>query len=165
MRRLCALVGAFSVAPGLALAQGATPPGNWQASVDQYFAQTLKDPYSAVKRQTSPVFRGAIKTPSSWGKAVDTWAVCFSVNAKNSYGAYTGEQTYLFLLSDFGSVREVLPSGNTLSRYAGAVEAETARKECSYQPAAATPLSPADLPPGVTLGHDAGLPQLPKQKY
>ena len=53
--------------------------------VKQYFNGTLKDPYSA-QFQFSKVEKGYIMT--------------VNVNAKNSYGGYTGNQGYQFLFQN-----------------------------------------------------------------
>lgn len=107
------------------------PQDGWQQWVEDYFARSLKDPYSAVKRQTSDPFRGNFAV--GWSRR-DSWAVCYSVNAKNSYGAYTGERYYLFLLTSAGGVYRVLPSGTKLSRTASAFEELTAENECASRP-------------------------------
>lgn len=119
------------------------PPVAWQKGVEDHFNRTLLDPYSAVKRQSSTVWRGQFRTKASWGKQVPSWAVCYAVNAKNAAGGYTGEQFYLILLHDSGAVREVTPSGPGLSRSASAMEADMARRECAYRvpPAAPKPFS------------------------
>lgn len=120
-----------------AQAQGADRPSDEavQRGVDAYLARVLKDPYSAMIRQSSAVWWGTLKSPSGWGRSVETWAVCYAVNAKNSYGAYVGERFYLFLVNSDGSVREALPSGSTISRFGAASEAAAATRECAYRPA------------------------------
>lgn len=123
------LAGALAAISAPAAAQAPPPASSWEPAVEAYFARTLKDPYSAVKRQTSTVFRASTPIPAG-RERVRPWAVCFMVNAKNSYGAYVGEQPYLILLTDAGQVSAVLSSGSAggFARIEGAA----ARKECAY---------------------------------
>lgn len=117
------------------------PPEGWRKSVEDYLQTALKDPYSAVKRQSSTVWRGQFRTSTSWGKKIPAWAVCYAVNAKNSYGAYTGERFYLFLLSDDGYLIEAMPSGEyKYSRTAAASEIQRVNEQCRY----AAPPPPAE---------------------
>lgn len=90
-----------------------------------------------------------MKIPAGKGRAINPWAVCFIINAKNSFGGYVGEQPYLFLLDDNGNVTGVLPSNP--SRGFADLEAFAARKECSRAPPLQSPsefgVSPAPHPP------------------
>lgn len=110
------------------------PPASstWLPAIEAHLQSVLKDPYSAVKRQTSPVYRVSFKVPAGKGLTKSPWAVCFLINAKNSFGGYVGEQPYLFLLEDNGALNAVLPSNP--SRGFASLEAAGARKECARAP-------------------------------
>lgn len=87
-------------------------PIRYEASIKAYFDETLKDPFSAVIRNTSaPVeeiltTRTVLKSPTlvnvngTLKEVVDhVWLVKTELNAKNSYGAYVGWQSYEFAFS------------------------------------------------------------------
>lgn len=122
--RSVVLAGLLASIAGVGHAQQAPQASTWQPAIEQHFARTLKDPYSAVKRQSSAPWREAFKRING---GQPTWAVCYVVNAKNAYGAYTGERYYLFLLSDAGALVDVRPSAD--GNYA--FEAEFAEKHCA----------------------------------
>lgn len=69
-------------------------PSNYQAVIKDYMASALKDPESAryefYRKTTEKGFSG---NPRTYG-----WVTCFNVNAKNSYGGYTGMQKYFVLI-------------------------------------------------------------------
>lgn len=104
-----ALAGALAL--GLAACAGPAPkgpnPGDFElrdraveptsqqaaeAAVQRYFEQTLKDPDSARYR-FRPYRRGVLDL--SGGRAWAGVFMCGAVNARNSYGGYTGHQTFL----------------------------------------------------------------------
>lgn len=59
----------------------------------------LKDPYSA-QWDCNPVYKGWLKDAAIYGGQVYYgWRLDCTVNAKNSYGGYTGGKTYNFLYS------------------------------------------------------------------
>jgi hypothetical protein len=65
-------------------------PKDYRAQAVAYFKRTLKDPYSVRDAQiTEPavIFVGLV----NGGKAP---GVCVQMNAKNSFGAYTGMETF-----------------------------------------------------------------------
>ena len=74
-------------------------PTEYQSIVQGYFNKTLKDPMSAViqyRAMPSKVWQnGSVISTKNHG-----WGVCVSVNAKNSFGAYTGFRLYGFLIRD-----------------------------------------------------------------
>lgn len=68
-----------------------------EARVKQYFNGTLKDPYSA-QFQFSKVEKGYMIGSALEGKPLYAgYIMTANVNAKNSYGGYTGNQGYQFL--------------------------------------------------------------------
>lgn len=79
-----------------------------QNAINKHIETTLKDPFSAMIKDISKPVEGHIRGalidgyPLSYG-----WLLTFSVNAKNSYGGYTGYQKYTLLLRD-GAVVQVM---------------------------------------------------------
>lgn len=95
-----ALLGGCATAPPptaleLSSADYGESPTDYQSSIKGYMASTLKDPESArYEFGSQPV--------KAWhgrgGVRYYGYAVCASVNAKNSYGGYTGpKKSYFFL--------------------------------------------------------------------
>lgn len=92
------------------LADGADPaaepdiglPSNWPAMVDRYLESRLKDPYSAVKRVTRGPRHGTVST--GFASSVYGWAVCYDINAKNSYGGYNGATRFVFVIGRGGVI-------------------------------------------------------------
>lgn len=76
-------------------AQISAPPKDVEGTIRERLRDDLKDAESARIRVT----RGPRKASFSISEthAIDGFAVCARVNAKNSYGAYSGEQPYVFL--------------------------------------------------------------------
>lgn len=71
-----------------------------ETRVKQYFNGTLKDPYSA-QFQFSKVEKGYIIGSAFEGKPLYAgYIMTVNVNAKNSYGGYTGNQGYQFLFQN-----------------------------------------------------------------
>ncbi len=72
-------------------------PGKYQQAIRAYMAQRLKDPYSAVYRFDTP-YKAMLKDgllvggQKHFGWIVPTW-----INAKNSFGGYSGEQLYIIM--------------------------------------------------------------------
>lgn len=75
-----------------------SPPASavYEKEIKSHFEATLKDPYSAHYKFMKPYKAYS----NSWVSGKQTywqgWAVQVSVNAKNSYGGYTGAQEYVF---------------------------------------------------------------------
>ncbi|MNR13177.1 hypothetical protein D3C85_1295700 [compost metagenome] len=76
-------------------------PTNYQETVIGYFQQTLKDPYSAQYKFGTP-YKGYLRdAPINGGEpTVFGYIVDCSVNAKNSYGGYTGDKHYRMFLKN-----------------------------------------------------------------
>ncbi|MGR7280096.1 hypothetical protein ACU61T_16665 [Klebsiella aerogenes] len=70
-------------------------PENYQDLIKENMSGRLKDPYSAQYRFVEP-YKG-------WCKSGFTtyygWLVPFSLNAKNSYGGYVGNKSYLYIVN------------------------------------------------------------------
>jgi hypothetical protein len=76
---------------------GQMPSETYKDQITDYFNQTLKDPYSAHIKMNKPR-RAWYQTPPIWGsRTYFGWVVAVKVNAKNSYGAYIGDEPYIFV--------------------------------------------------------------------
>lgn len=73
-------------------------PGNYVALTRAFFRETLKDPYSAKYGRVSRPRKEYVVTDESAKEAVLGWSVCATVNAKNGFGAYTGNSTFWFFI-------------------------------------------------------------------
>jgi hypothetical protein len=71
-------------------------PTDYEEQIHQKFEETLKDPYSAHYEIGSPyqgkVWRGLLFGGDGYG-----WVVDARINAKNSFGGYTGNRRWTFL--------------------------------------------------------------------
>lgn len=77
-------------------------PDNYQELIKAYMAETLKDPESARYSEFSaPRKEHAIASR----RAIYGYSSCVLVNAKNSYGGYTGSQQYWFFFQNGKIVR------------------------------------------------------------
>ena len=95
MRRFCkaAIWSVFLCAPlllGAAIPVGPRP-ADFRVAIDHYYAQTLKDPASVSVYRVSELFETTY--PVGGFKKRRVWTACVQVNAKNSYGGYTGTTT------------------------------------------------------------------------
>jgi hypothetical protein len=73
-------------------------PQNYVQTIHQYFDSTLKDPSSVQYKDITSPQQDWIRDAPIQGHAIHFgWGVLATVNAKNSYGGYTGYQTYHFL--------------------------------------------------------------------
>jgi hypothetical protein len=85
-------------------------PENWQTVIRGYWSMPgrLKDPYSAVYRFETPR-RGFVKDGIFvGGKTHYGWIVSTWINAKNSFGGYTGAQLfYVMFFGENGNVGDV----------------------------------------------------------
>ena len=72
-------------------------------TIKEYFSVVLKDPDSANYKFGSPVKAYCNKGLAFGGKLAWTgWVLPFSINAKNSYGGYTGFKGYYARLDNNG---------------------------------------------------------------
>jgi hypothetical protein len=98
----------------IARADYGTPVGQQQAEerIKQYFNGTLKDPYSA-QYQFSQVEKGYVVGSAFEGKGLSAgYLISVNVNAKNSYGGYTGNKGYQFLFQNGVLVKGLSRSPN-----------------------------------------------------
>lgn len=107
--RNCIAIAAAAMAAAATLCSAAEaqtrPPANWQGLIDQYLEANLKDPYSAVKKVTRGPRYGSFKL--GFFRQPAGWIVCYSINAKNGFGAYGGVSPYLFRLDETGVKQEI----------------------------------------------------------
>lgn len=78
-------------------------PDDFEVLIRRYFSKSLKDPESARYSDFSkPIKRHFIRDEKT-RDVVYGYSVCVSVNAKNSYGGYTGAHDYWFFIRN-GSI-------------------------------------------------------------
>lgn len=85
---------------GVPVASDAGPrPVDTREVVQGFLRSTLRDPMSAIVEDVvGPGFvnaRSSIIRPAFYG-----WVTCFSVNAKNAYGGYTGFERHVLVERD-----------------------------------------------------------------
>ncbi|MCX8650990.1 hypothetical protein J3U21_11655 [Gilliamella sp. B2776] len=78
-------------------------PVNYKSLIRNFFATSLKDPDSAKF-----VFYKPVRAYSASTKTV-FWMVQVDVNAKNSYGGYTGYKPFIFARKTDGGIMEITP--------------------------------------------------------
>ena len=73
-------------------------PTNYQEVVKSYMGERLKDPYSAQY----DFFKGPTRLWTGGGLSSKKYGygVCARINAKNSFGGYTGSKLYFFLINN-----------------------------------------------------------------
>ncbi len=71
-------------------------PENYKELITAYMLNQLKDPDSAKFEFNKP----PAKAWFGYGDKIFGWGVCATVNAKNSYGGYTGKQGSYFVIKD-----------------------------------------------------------------
>lgn len=83
-------------------------PAGYQDQIQSYLDGRLKDPYSAQVEFGTP-YKAGMYQGLLFGNGWDFgYAVKADVNAKNSYGGYTGSQPYYFFIRD-GQLSRTLP--------------------------------------------------------
>lgn len=100
---LAAVAEPFPVdAEELAKAKAVVLPADLPAAIRVRLAKVLKDPMSAQVT----VERGPRVTVFPINEKVGIYgkAVCAAINARNSYGAYSGARTYVFLFQPGGGI-------------------------------------------------------------
>jgi len=70
------------------------PPANPEPAIKAYLSHVLKDPDS-LRLRAEPTRRGWYRA-SARGENRFGWVVACSVNAKNSFGGYGGEEPWMF---------------------------------------------------------------------
>ncbi len=78
-------------------------PDNYKTLIEIATKDTLKDPDSA---KFSDWFSPKKEVMFDGGKPLFGYSVCFNLNAKNSYGGYTGKQAYWAMIKN-GEVKRI----------------------------------------------------------
>ncbi len=83
----------------LANANYGAPPQDYEEQIKNHMRSYLKDPLSAQYRLVNAPYPDykTLRLTTRYGHAV-----CYLVNAKNSYGAYVGETRYYFFFGTNG---------------------------------------------------------------
>ena len=107
----------------LANADYGSYPNDYKKIVKSYMQGILKDPGSAQYR--------LLKSPrqvwaSYFGPVQYGYATCYAINAKNSFGGYTGEKTHYILIKNDVVIKHVYGKGGQYD-----IGESTARKGCS----------------------------------
>lgn len=87
-------------------------PSNYEEIVTDWFYETLKDPDSAKYRfESEPTKAYTRKAPVAGGGISEFgYYIKVLVNAKNSYGGYTGWEEYRLLIRDDKVVTSFIPN-------------------------------------------------------
>jgi len=88
-------------------------PANYEAIIKAWYADNLKDPFSVVYKRISVPRQEHMITDAKNHVAVYGYSVCADVNAKNSYGAYTGAERKWFLIRN-GRIERAGSFGNII---------------------------------------------------
>lgn len=103
------LAGCVSVSrEEIASADFGPKPANYEERVKAYMGAVLKDPMSAVYD-----FRPTLRRAVAKGGLMDNfakyygWVFEVSINAKNSFGGYTGAKTYYFMVTSDGRISDI----------------------------------------------------------
>lgn len=151
------LLVAISSSALAAKTEPARPPSPYPVNYEQlgkaYFERTLKDPYSAhIELIRGP--RWTMVGEKTWLRGdnrVWAWAVCYHVNAKNSYGGYTGMHTDVLLI-DHGEVVADLESPRDYYGNGEMIPNATVLSECD------APAAPPPAPGSTTSSAPGGFP-------
>ena len=85
-------------------------PTDPETSIRAFVGARLKDPMSAVY---SPITHDGQSAISYYGRTIWGWRYSCTVNAKNSFGAYTGAEPFTFIIRD-GTIWGFRVNGSTL---------------------------------------------------
>lgn len=87
------------------------PPTDMTESIPEAMAYHLKDPNSAQYRYSGVAVKGYMNDGLAHGGKVGFtgWMVPFEVNAKNSYGGYTGYEPYIAFYETGRSIQFIKP--------------------------------------------------------
>ena len=92
-------------------------PTRYEKIIKEYYGRVLKDPSSAqYKNFTTPRTYWFSRPPLAGGGTLIGHMVCVTYNAKNSYGAYTGYDTDLFLIHSGVVVKYIRKATNYFGR-------------------------------------------------
>jgi hypothetical protein len=107
MPALIALSGcAATTPPEDANVLGERPPFEYdpEPGIRRAMEGVLKDPFTAQYRRVGGPVPGQAQQALLAGGAIEKgWGYCYMVNAKNSFGAYTGFQPYYFVVRYIGA--------------------------------------------------------------
>lgn len=97
MLAAAAIAGCVGAPPSVTEA-GARPTTDPEPQIRQLMHGLLKDPESATYQRVGGPVPGQTQRPMLQGGAIQTgWGFCYLINAKNSYGGYTGAEPYYFV--------------------------------------------------------------------
>lgn len=86
-------------------------PSDYENIIKQHMSNRLKDPYSAQYQ-----FLGSPRSGwNSFGGMKFGYGVCAYINAKNSYGGYTGNKIHFFMINN-GYVVKTIPEEGDFTR-------------------------------------------------
>ena len=78
-----------------------TAPLEFKKQIQYYHSSRLKDPYSAKYEFNGTPYKGYINDYPNTNKLFwKGWVVCYTINAKNSYGGYIGVTEYCALFNN-----------------------------------------------------------------
>lgn len=105
-RGLMALMAIAPLLMGQAADRAGGYPHTYPQIVESYLERALRDPGSAVVKATRGPRLGEWRELKAFGHTprMDAYFVCYTINAKNLYGAYTGAQDYMFVIA-YGAVQ------------------------------------------------------------
>jgi hypothetical protein len=99
---------------------GPPPPADYKEQIASFFKNHLKDPESA-RYDFMPPMRDVIQKGFASPNVMRAWLTPVKVNAKNSFGGYTGFETYSFAWKDGKMIAffkpEITPEGLNLSHW------------------------------------------------
>ena len=90
-------------------------PDNYQEIIKEYMYKSLKDPESARYSEFSPLANDLKIVDAKRRLAVLGYSTCVEINAKNSYGGYTGAKRHWFLIRDGQVVDNLSPEEHSLN--------------------------------------------------
>ncbi len=85
-------------------------PQDYKKIIESYFQETLKDPYSARYSYFREPKKDAHLVDTKSRVALYGYSVCVNVNAKNSYGGYTGNKPYWLLIRNGEIIKTLEPT-------------------------------------------------------
>ena len=99
---------------------GEPPPADYKQRVTAFLRERLKDPESAQYDWKEPL-RGVIQKGFASPNVMRAWLTPVNINAKNSFGGYTGFEPFSFAWKDGRMIayfrQEITPDGLNLSHW------------------------------------------------
>lgn len=90
-------------------------PDNYQEIIKEYMSKSLKDPDSARYSEFRSLANDLKIVDMKRRIAVLGYSTCVDINAKNSYGGYTGAKRHWFLIRDGQVVDNLSPETSGLN--------------------------------------------------